>query len=398
MEAATIEQRRDEFEEVLLRASRAPHPKLPYGELSTEDLLEVFHYDRVIIHQLSYMILLRSFATRLGKGLLPEPIIHNGGLSVEDIFNWGTQLTEQTLFEAYCSYPDAALIGLMADTKMEEVIIGGEVGKRLETNPAGQAFFALDSFNDEDWSQEDQQQQVSTLLRALKVDKLKSYAPWKRTEEDIRADALTAAFTVWREHGNLHGEGAPLPPCPVPQEDLLPAEQEFWTGTLSQSWARSRQTFVTHTAPILDVATETLRKKVRDHLRNEWGTEKRQDSIAIGQERFPQFTGRDKNPEGAARAEWDWSERARKGRQEEIGMVSSPHVSSLSNTVEDKIELERLYRVAQKRWGAKAVKFLQALKEGHDKQTAAKRAKVSRPTGDKYLKELRIAHLKNLSN
>jgi hypothetical protein len=399
MAAVSIEQRRHEFEAVLLQASRAPHPKLPYGELPTADLLEVSLYDRLIIHQLSYMILLRSFSAGLGKGLLPEKLIRNEGLSTQDICDWGRQLTEQTLFEAYCLYPDAALIRLMADTKMEEVIIGGEVAKRLEHNPAGQAFFLLSSFYNEDWSQEDREQQVSNLSRALNVDTLKRYASWERTTKEIEADALTEAFAVWRVHETLQAEGTPLPPFPVPQEKLLPAELEFWTGTLSQSWTPHRKAFVTQTAAILDVATDTLRKKVRNHVKTKSDTGKMRDRISAGKARFPKFTGQHKDPERAARAEWDWAERARKGRQEEIGMVFPTKTDSCFDAVERANERDYLYRVAQKRWGAKAVKFLQALSEGRDKQTAAVKAGISRPTGDKYLKVLRTTCLKkNLSN
>jgi hypothetical protein len=399
-EAVKLKQRHEEFEEVLCRVSRAPHPKLPYAELLTSDLLEIHLYNRLICHQLSYMILLRSFAAGLRQGLLPEPIVRAGGLSIKDVFNWGDQLTEETLFEAYCTYPNAALIGLMADTKMEEIIIGSEVAKRLEHNPAGRAFFVLGSFSDEeDWLQEDRKQQVSNLERALNVRHLNRYVSRDRPMEEIRGDALAAAFDVWHKAERDHGIGASCPPFPMPHEDLLPAEQEFWTGTLSQSWARAKQTFVTETTPILDVPTETIRKTVRNHIKTGHDTEKLRDRIVAGQEEFPKFTGKLKEPGRATRAEWDWTERVGKARLKDIEAVSPRMIdtdsgSNAQDAVEDKIERERLYRVAQKRWGAKAAKYLHALYEGHTKQAAASQAGISRPTGDKILKELRTTYLK----
>ena len=63
-----------------------------------------------------------------------------------------------------------------------------------------------------------------------------------------------------------------------------------------------------------------------------------------------------------------------------------------------RLESERAYRIAIKRWGKRGRLFLDALRQGNDVLNASSAAGVTRQTGHKYLSELKkLLSEKNLS-
>jgi hypothetical protein len=61
----------------------------------------------------------------------------------------------------------------------------------------------------------------------------------------------------------------------------------------------------------------------------------------------------------------------------------------LESVLDDRIASDRAYRTAQKKWGAKGTRFVNALCQGLNITDAAKKAGVSRKIGHKYLIEIR---------
>ena len=166
---------------------------------------------------------------------------------------------------------------------------------------------------------------------------------------------------------------------------MLPDERAFWKGPMTQAWKAALPSLAKETVPILTGAVESIPKKTRDHLRNEWKTLTKREAILTGQEDFPDAK---KDPQGYGHAYLNWSERTHAARQNDIVSQVHPVANSPAERAEHRIEIERLYRVAGKRWGKKGRSFLDAQLQGYNLTEASARAGVSRQTGDKYLKEL----------
>jgi hypothetical protein len=58
------------------------------------------------------------------------------------------------------------------------------------------------------------------------------------------------------------------------------------------------------------------------------------------------------------------------------------------NKIFARLDSEKAYRMATKRWGKRGRIFLDALRQGKDVSAASTAAGISRPTGYKYLAEL----------
>lgn len=77
------------------------------------------------------MFLLRSFAAAYSYGFIQENTAQKGGLSLQEILDWGTQLTPKILCESHCIYPAIGLTTFLIDLKFEEVFTVRELENRM---------------------------------------------------------------------------------------------------------------------------------------------------------------------------------------------------------------------------------------------------------------------------
>ncbi len=366
-------QRRHEFDALIEWAASTVQVMPPCRQLSDSDLITQFSHNNLLSCQCAYMILLRTFAVLLRHGLLAEPLARRGELTLEEILLWRRDPITRPLYEAYCTYPDRPLIGLMAVLRIDEARMDFEWARRLGDKPVTQEFIRLD------WLEEDRSTQVKRLL---KVDRITSYQPWEQDEKDLQQSALLKAIELWRTPGRPSENPSRLPSFPL--KNMLPQEREFWEGPMARAWANGHGTFLGETLPVLAGEKESIPQTVRDHRRTRWDMLARRRTLLAGQEEFP--------PGGAeaSRSEWDWADPARRSRQEEIAShVHSVAAKDLVSRLSEKLTAERLHRVARKRWGAPGQKFLEALEQGKDVAAAAEYAGISRPTAYKRLKTLK---------
>jgi hypothetical protein len=203
-----------------------------------------------------------------------------------------------------------------------------ELERRIAGRPIGMSLFLRDV-------------EPLQLAKVLRVDRIRSYQPWREETKDIEHSGILLALEIYKELGDSRRERRPLPP--IPQCDN-PKEAEAFRY-LRKTYEEEAARLTAELLPILEGDTEAIRGKVRDAQREVWRKQRRQQTILRRADRFP--TG---------------------------------------NDAEEVLEAVSAYRFFQRRWGQRGTAFLKAILHKKTTEEAAKKAGISRSTGEKYLK------------
>lgn len=344
--------RRREFEALLEWAARESKPiTSSCRPLSEADLISLSYYNSILSAQCSCMILSRTFPIMLRLGLRTERI------GLEDILRWRRDLSVECLYEAYCTYPNPTLIGLMAILKIDEAVIDFELITRLQDKPVTQEFIRLD------WLGEYRTAHVKRLLKI------------ERRVADLQQWALLKALEVWRKPGTAHAESFPLPPFPA--EEMLPPEREFWEGPMRRAWELGHAAALKQTLPVFIGEKESIPNTV-DNMRREERRKRRE---------WIEFL-RDADTLPGERAEPS-KEEPKPQPARAIRAVHAEPQHGADILAFSRYEAESLYQMAVKRWGERGGRFVQALANHEDITEACTFAGISRTIGYKYLRTLR---------
>ncbi len=384
--AGMIAKRSQEFSALLEWVAKLPRPRRDYTQESASAFLSLEFYHRLATLQACYMVLLRTFAARLAQGWIAEPVLREGGLSLQDIIDWHNRLTRRVLREAYQTYPDPLLIGFLVDLKSEMGFLEAEVARRFEKLPITRALIRLDP----EWmgTKANDPAAVRNVVRLLGLDKAVNRFQDPRSGRaiikvrpgvdqadatsvavppplfDEQQEALLRVFEEWRRPGDSVESIGPKPGYPVPAEKMLPVEQEFWDGPMARVWEIGGQAILNNQVPILSGERESIGREVRGHVFNE------QDRII-----------------------WHRARHARNGQD----IVDETY--DMSPGIDERlIEIEAVrairkkaadaYRLASTRWKKRGQRFVRALLKGENNTEASETAGISRQTGQKYLQGL----------
>jgi len=191
------------------------------------------------------------------------------------------------------------------------------------------------------------------LLRSLRVERIKSFRQAKESDQDLRSEAVEAA---WQKFSVMYESAA--------ENVGLPRQVTISSGGEGPrfDWKQLRKSEVNASLalflPLLRGDAERLPEKVHQRLRDhfeKWNAAKR-----AGME-FSLF-------------------------DEEGSPASEPEIEEL---IAPREMAASLLKVAEDRWGERGGAFVQALSEGAKVAEAAKVAGVSRTTANKYTRELR---------
>jgi hypothetical protein len=262
--------KRRQFERTVELVAERPRPKGDYRSMNDTDFLAIDFLGRILEIQTSYMLLLRSFAALRQRGYIAEPVAQKGYLSFAEIVAWNHEVQPKELYEAYCSYPDRLLIGLLVDLKLERFFLDDEFAKRLSDKPFTTEMLLIDCGLD-------REKELNRVIRT------KSIWARKQSADDIR-DLLGAVGELWCEPSskNISDEEiiTPLPKFPgAPHIKMLHPEKEFWEGPITKIWQDGKRAFVRKTVPLLAGEKEDISEKARLQQRNEWQTIARQRKI-----------------------------------------------------------------------------------------------------------------------
>jgi hypothetical protein len=198
---------------------------------------------------------------------------------------------------------------------------------------------------------------LKELQRVLRIEKIKSYRENKESGEDLKADAVEAS---WHKFDDSYRRAAD--DLRLPEQVVLAAGP----GNARLDWSQLRESEVKASLalflPLLSGELENLREPVRQSLREhfrKWNAAKRTAS------EIPLF------------------EEHGKGKPL---IVNRP---GPEETAIAQVDALSFMKIAEEKWGEKGRAFVQALSEGRNMTQAAEAASVSRPTGHKYIRELR---------
>ncbi|MEW5917019.1 MAG: hypothetical protein AB1762_11460 [Gemmatimonadota bacterium] len=217
------------------------------------------------------------------------------------------------------------------------------------------------------------QEALTTLMKALRVDRLTSYRPAKEDDDDLRHDALAAALSFVRERGTRTVAGRNLPAqieFPVLKGISLPTlDPERWNRPVAR--AQGLRAAFALLLPVLrgeiEPVAERVRQASREHFRT-WRAKKR--SAAESSLDDPKLAPIASPP-----------------RSEEI--ASSERMDSTRAAL-------NAYREVVARWGDKAGAFLHGIAAGLSIAAAARAAGISRQTGHKYIRKLHLNYPQDL--
>jgi len=378
--------RETEINELIAQVAALPRPKMDYTKMSPPDFAVIDFIHRMFEIQASYMALLRSFAVMYQRlHVVPEPVARYGGLPFEELVKWSRNYTRQHLIEVYTVYPDARLIQLLLDLRMEGAFLEHESVRRLEHHKVGSEIVLL----------QDGQDRLKEFEKLLSVDKISSFHPREQSSEDIKQSAVTSAWSAWSNLREKYTED-PYKPPEFPLE-MLPEEQEFWDSMMiNRVWKNSRRAHLREMIPIFAGETETIPEIVHSRLREDWRKIKRRNEIMKGRTEDSDLKNLD--PERAERIDWSIiPEKSREAVSQRL-REELHEERDQEREISARLESERAYRIAIKRWGKHGQLFLDALRQGKDVLNASSAAGVTRQTGHKYLSELKkLLSEKNLS-
>jgi hypothetical protein len=361
-----------EIGELLAQVAALRHPKMDYSKMSPPDLAVIHFIHRIFEIQASYIALLRSFTVMYQKfKLIPEPIARCGELPFEELVKWSRNYTRQHLLEVYTVYPHQGLIRLLIDLRIEGAFLELEFERRMEQHRVGGEILLL----------EDGQDRLLEFQKLLSVDKIGSFDLREQSANDIKQSAIETAWSAWNELKNQYA-GDPYEPPEFPF-DMIAPEEEFWREMMiKRVWSNGKQAHMREMVPLLTGQTEAIPGIVHGQLRETWRKIKRRKQIMEGRPRDLL------DPEQNERI--DWSIIPEKSRAEVFQRLKDElhQENSEFDTAAAKVDSERAYRAAIKRWGKRGRLFLDALRRGEDVVTASVAAGISRQTGHKYLKEL----------
>jgi hypothetical protein len=199
-------------------------------------------------------------------------------------------------------------------------------------------------------------QALAELLKVLKVDRIRSFSA-EEDQDDLQSIASEAALKRFDRLGqDTVATYSPGITVRLPGDLDLPAEGDrwvaFWPTFLSKELTRARELLL----PILEGKTEALPEVVHQALRDHWDRRRalKRTGATVGLEHTD------------ARALSTLHDFASRGGLDAID----------------------LYRIAERRWGMRGMRFLNALKQDMSVEEASRAAGISRKTGHKYLRVL----------
>jgi hypothetical protein len=228
---------------------------------------------------------------------------------------------------------------------------------------------------------EDGQDRLLEFQKLLSVDKIASFDLREQSASDIKQAAMETAWSAWSALKSKY-PGDPYEPPEFPF-DMIAPEEEFWRDMMiNRVWKNGKEAHMREMIPLLSGETEAIPEVVHDRLRETWRKIKRRKQIMEGRPR--DILDREQNER------IEWSVIPGKSRDEVLHRLKDElhqQAPELHRAIA-KLDSERAYRAAIKRWGNRGRWFLDALRRGEDVVAASAAAGVSRQTGHKYLKEL----------
>ncbi len=361
-----------ELGQLITQVAALPHPKKDYTKMSPPDLAVIHFIHRMLEIQASYIALLRSFAVMYQRfHLIPEPVAKYGGLPFEELIKWSRNYTRQHLLEVYMVYPHQGIIRLLIDLRIEGAFLEYEFGRRMEQHRVGGEILLL----------EEGQDRLREFHKLLSVDKIASFDLREQNSNDIKQSAVTTAWTAWDELKGKYNED-PYDPPEFPFDMILP-EEEFWRDIMvNRVWKNGKQAHMREMIPLLAGEAEAIPEIVHSRLRESWRKIKRRKQIMEGRPR--DILDREQNEQ------IEWSIIPEKSREAVLQQLKDQlhQEHDQEGKTLAKLDSDRAYGIAIKRWGKRGRAFLDALRQGKDVTAASAAAGVSRQAGHKYLKEL----------
>ena len=363
--------------ELIAQVAALPRPNMDYTKMSPPDLAVIEFTHRMFEIQASYIALFRSFAVMYHYfHVVPEPVARYGGLPFEELVKWSQNYMRKHLVEVYTLYPSARLVRLLLNLKMEGAFVEHECERRLEHHKVGNEIILLLEGQD----------RLKEFEKILSVDKISSFHPREQSSDDIKQLAVASAWSAWDKLRDKYTED-PYKPPEFPLE-MIPEEQEFWDNMMiNRVWKNDRRAHLRQMIPIFAGETETIPQIVHSRLKEDWRKIKRRNEIFEG--RAIDSALKRLDPERAERIDWSIiPEMSRKAVSQRL--IEELHEErDQEREISARLESERAYRIAIKRWGKRGKLFLDALRQGKDVLNASSAAGVTRQTGHKYLSELK---------
>jgi hypothetical protein len=200
------------------------------------------------------------------------------------------------------------------------------------------------------------------MRRNAHLIRVRTYRPRKDTREDIQSHALLKAIELYREDQVAALEAlSPFQPIPPVLWPVVPGleQTEWWPGLRDHLILLEVLPALEITLPLLEGKAEQLPERVRQALREYWRK---------------------------------WKTQKRRGTdislEEEEPATDAAPVDALAEA-EARLALKEVIKRAEERWGIGARRFVEAFCETGNVAAASEAASISRPTGHKYLRELR---------
>ncbi len=324
----------------LIRDQKAKHrPRSDYSSWDNETLV-------------SQLVIWRSLGPQCIIRMIAKPE-DDWKAMFQRVSHMADVLSPAVLEELYSMQRNGVAVRFLIWWRLELEHIALELRNRLERSKVGSALIQAIGGRSEKVT-------LNQLLRVLRIERLQSYRPEDESDEDLRAHGLMKAYEYYDHMGEEaifplpHGLGAALPPnLGLPEQDPPP-----WDYLLPRVTSLQIQQALRVFLPILEGDVERLPGKVWQALRD-------------------LFEKRKAQKRDAQRADEPFE------TLEEAGHIPRHH--GVQDAMSD---LVQVFKLAERRWGPKATAFLNALREDCTQDEAAKRAKISRQTGHKYLREL----------
>jgi hypothetical protein len=322
-------------------------------------------YSTVTVEELvGYLVVMEHHARRCvipyldGPDRRAQDVYHHAGQVVY-------RLTAEELRMLSQRGAHPKVLAFLHRVRCELELIYQELRRRVRNLPVGRAVLQVRRHDAPP-------EAVAGLVRALHVERLRTYHPKKEDDGDLRCIALEGAVRGYREMGDKAVEGLPFPKSislnlpPDVRVHLPPTPWWEWSELLAYEFRSASKLL----QPVLSGKVEELPTRVwarlKDHRRKRRAKKRTGIEVPIAEE-----------PDGNDEPHAHLRPAVEPDRPDFEAMLDAQNTR------------RRLYEVASKRWGERGRAFVDALQEGKSVSEAARAAGVSRATGHKYQRELK---------